>query len=418
MALPHTYTDLRSGLGGRGALAALRVTLASRSRVTNLGVVLLAAALVISLLFNMRRKTLFVELPGMEPQEAMFPAPTVNLRMSLPPLRDAMPLSHLIVVAGHAVWTGSDAVSANNDSAWVLEDYQRGGSAHTFVRHIEEGVRLANADSTSLLVFSGGQTRDQAWTTEAESYFRLALALPHPLPQRKEAAGAASMASKAAFQALNADTATATASGASAAASPALPAVNVANLRMTTEAFALDSLQNLLFSIGRFYEFTGSYPEKITVVGYEFKRERFQKLHARALRWPTTKVLPGGTPRFRYVGINDDEPRAQSLQGDRAYALFEYDMYGCHGKLLEKRRHRNAGRRLPPYTSTAKEMAGLLDWCPADHSALQGLYLGYLPWDPRVRGSGIGRGAQAVLDQNGGKFVKEEFLDDGKSVIT
>lgn len=65
---------------------------------------------------------------------------------------------------------------------------------------------------------------------------------------------------------------------------------------MTTEDDALDSFQNLLFSIARFHEYTGRYPSRITVVGYEFKRRRFTELHRAALRWPED--------RFRYIGID------------------------------------------------------------------------------------------------------------------
>lgn len=45
-------------------------------------------------------------------------------------------------------------------------------------------------------------------------------------------------------------------------------------MRVTTEEFALDSYQNLLFGIMRFKEVTGRWPAKITVVGYEMKRRR------------------------------------------------------------------------------------------------------------------------------------------------
>ncbi|KAG6920064.1 hypothetical protein DXG01_010132 [Tephrocybe rancida] len=68
--------------------------------------------------------------------------------------------------------------------------------------------------------------------------------------------------------------------------------------RTTTEDHALDSYQNLLFSIARFHEYTGRYPVKITVVGYEFKRARFTDLHRLALRWPMEK--------FHYIGVDPD----------------------------------------------------------------------------------------------------------------
>ena len=46
------------------------------------------------------------------------------------------------------------------------------------------------------------------------------------------------------------------------------------NMRVTTEEFALDSYQNLLFAIARFREVVGDWPKKVTVVGYGMKRRR------------------------------------------------------------------------------------------------------------------------------------------------
>jgi hypothetical protein len=79
--------------------------------------------------------------------------------------------------------------------------------------------------------------------------------------------------------------------------------------RSTTENYALDSFQNLLFSIARFHEFTGHFPSTITVVGYEFKKPRFTDLHREALRWPRDK--------FNYVGVDPkDGHREDAVQGE------------------------------------------------------------------------------------------------------
>ena len=79
-------------------------------------------------------------------------------------------------------------------------------------------------------------------------------------------------------------------------------------LRVTTEDHALDSFQNLLFSIARFHEYTGHYPTEITVVGYEFKRPRFIELHRAALRWPIQ--------RFHYIGIDPQDPHNLTVAHD------------------------------------------------------------------------------------------------------
>ena len=80
--------------------------------------------------------------------------------------------------------------------------------------------------------------------------------------------------------------------------------------RLTTEDFALDSFQNLLFSIARFKEFTGRYPNRISVVGYEFKKPRFENLHRAAIRWPENK--------FTYYGIDpyDSELVHEAIEGE------------------------------------------------------------------------------------------------------
>jgi hypothetical protein len=44
-----------------------------------------------------------------------------------------------------------------------------------------------------------------------------------------------------------------------------------------------------LFSICRFREVTGTYPEKITMVSFTFKQRRFETLHLPALQWPSDR---------------------------------------------------------------------------------------------------------------------------------
>lgn len=79
------------------------------------------------------------------------------------------------------------------------------------------------------------------------------------------------------------------------------------------EDYALDSYQNLLFSVARFHEVVNGpyrWPEKITVVGFEMKRRRFEELHRRAIRWPTSK--------FEYVGVDvvGEAARAEGWKGE------------------------------------------------------------------------------------------------------
>lgn len=65
-------------------------------------------------------------------------------------------VDHLIMVPGHAVWVGHDpSVAAIHDDDWVLEHYQKGGSVQTYVGHIERGAKILKEDPHALLVFSG-----------------------------------------------------------------------------------------------------------------------------------------------------------------------------------------------------------------------------------------------------------------------
>lgn len=76
--------------------------------------------------------------------------------------------------------------------------------------------------------------------------------------------------------------------------------------RVTIEDAALDSFQNVLFSIARFHELTGVYPIRITIVGHDFKRRRFEGLHRLALRWPKLRFAYEGVP----LGSEADEREA------------------------------------------------------------------------------------------------------------
>ena len=112
--------------------------------------------------------------------------------------------------------------------------------------------------------------------------------------------------------------------------------------RATTEEYALDSYENLLFSIARFREVTGRWPDKITVVGYGMKRKRFEQLHRGAIRFPAQ--------RFRYIGIDDEGNTSEHYLGElkHGYAPFLFSPAGCR----------------PPLSTKRPELVPLLEWCP------------------------------------------------------
>ena len=70
--------------------------------------------------------------------------------------------------------------------------------------------------------------------------------------------------------------------------------------RALLEEFARDSYENLLFSLCRFYEATGGYPERVTVVGFDFKAYRFEHLHRKAIGFPDNN--------FSYLGVHPQHP--------------------------------------------------------------------------------------------------------------
>ena len=70
-----------------------------------------------------------------------------------------------------------------------------------------------------------------------------------------------------------------------------------------TQEHARDSFENLLFSLCRFHGLTGAYPEKLLIVSYEFKHQRFASLHAKAVRWPAAQLSFLGTPALTSSAI-------------------------------------------------------------------------------------------------------------------
>ncbi|KAJ3824638.1 hypothetical protein F5880DRAFT_1623124 [Lentinula raphanica] len=291
--------------------------LRSRARVTNLGLIILSIVAFFSLLLNVN---IWIDTAPDLPR---------SILSTLKGDRIVENLDHLIIVPGHAIWNGASAEQRLDEDLWTLEPYQRNsGRVEAFYQHIAHATQLSLQDEHALVVFSGGQTRRDTTTTEAESYMRLAMQA-NLLPRDFT--------------------------------------------RATTDNYALDSHQNLLFSIARFHEFTGVYPARITVVGYEMKRKRFTDLHRTAVRWSRS--------RFEYIGIDSNDSPSESKtaqEGElKTYIETSKDMYHCHSQLLQKRRNRNHHRRFHPYHVSSPELSDLMEWCPSEGSML---YNGLLPW--------------------------------------
>lgn len=245
-------------------------------------------------------------------------------------------LENLILVAGHAVYVADNFEDPVSDSSWFLQDFQK-GEPPFYIEHIHQGVELADKDRQSLLVFSGGQTRYEAGPkSEAQSYWMIADYFNWWWK------------------------------------------TNV-RLRATTEEFAQDSFENLLFGICRFYECVGRYPQSIAIVSWVFKQERFE-LHRQAIRFPGS--------HFTFRGVNNPVDLAAAMKGEQKNAIepFKRDRYGNREApvpkdpsdkavyLGEKRKERNPFNRQHPYVVSCPELAGLLQHLGPVR------YDGELPW--------------------------------------
>lgn len=215
--------------------------------------------------------------------------------------------ARLVVVAGHAIPRQFNCL--DRDAGWFLKDFQA-GEGRFFLEHAQVGAQLAIADPESLLIYSGGQSDEAAGPrSEGQGYWLIAEHFDwfdHP----------------------------------------------ELRARTTTEEFSRDSFENLLFSICRFYEFTGLYPSQIAVVGWAFKAARFD-LHRAALRFPAE--------RFRYYGVSQPPNLAESEHFESLRReLFVRDPYGCSEESIAKRGLRNPFRRRHGYAASCPDLAGLL----------------------------------------------------------
>jgi hypothetical protein len=117
-----------------------------------------------------------------------------------------------------------------------------------------------------------------------------------------------------------------------------------------------------LFSICRFYEITGNYPTKITVVSFSFKERRFRTMHIPAIQYPSNQFNYIGYDPSSITGFNLNE----STQGEieNAAKPFELDPYGCNTPALQqKRKERNPFYRKHPYDTSCPTMYELLHYC-------------------------------------------------------
>ncbi|HEY6349670.1 MAG TPA: hypothetical protein VI636_09695 [Candidatus Angelobacter sp.] len=241
--------------------------------------------------------------------------------MVLEHVKDA---ADLVILCCHGVYNGKDFTDPFTESRWVLLSYQK-GDPPWYQAHMRHAIERTSANPKSVLVVSGGQTRfEGGQISESGSYWKILESLGwNGHPEVKQ--------------------------------------------RATTEEFATDSFQNLLFGICRYREVVGRYPEHIEVVTWAFKSERFD-LHRAALRWPVD--------RFSFAGIGYPDARSVAEEGEnRVLQLFRADPYGVGSVLALKRAARNPFRRQHGYCFSCPEIRALLE-----HSGSQ-IFPGKLPWN-------------------------------------
>lgn len=103
--------------------------------------------------------------------------------------------------------------------------------------------------------------------------------------------------------------------------------------RIECEERAMDSYQNILFSIIQFWRSTSRWPNSLTIVSHAFKRRRLVEAHCNAIVFPLEKV--------HFVGINP--PGVPEVVDREEDAVNEWlkDPQGQSDSLKAKRARRN-----------------------------------------------------------------------------
>ncbi|KAF2449244.1 hypothetical protein P171DRAFT_460591 [Karstenula rhodostoma CBS 690.94] len=239
------------------------------------------------------------------------------------PPRDYAGFENLVVVCCHAIFH-PDASSSNfpiysphDEENWHLADFQKSnpdtgkpGEQETFLAHTLAGIDVLigewspDVPKRTLLVMSGGPTkRSLTPLSEARSYYHAALA--QELAQGNHGGGRAHQL--------------------------------FSRGRILLEEQATDSFQNLLFSILLFRRTTGRYPRQIRVITHAFKARRFLDLHARAIRWPSERILVQGIDP-----VMSGAEREQTIKGEEKHGITPWldDPLGTGDVLASKRRNR------------------------------------------------------------------------------
>lgn len=252
-------------------------------------------------------------------------------------------ITRLVLLPCHSIWKGGSTLGSER-LEWELADFQIEGFDHLcFKNHIIQSLEYIKQDEQSCLIISGGQTKEQCGpVSEAESYLQLGQELVD----------------------MNEDL----------------------RLRIQLEVFARDSFENVLFLICRFYQVYGYYPETFTVIGFEFKRERFLKLHFETgmgisidkVEYIGDSPNPVMLSEEEQISYFDDLKRCEYRFG---YSPFSQDWYGIQPKLQAKRIARDPFNRTHSYSETNPSLKPFFDYVLQNKSQTQiKNQLKDLPW--------------------------------------
>ncbi|GMM58634.1 hypothetical protein DAKH74_052510 [Maudiozyma humilis] len=266
-------------------------------------------------------------------------------------------LTHLIIVPCHSVWKANESENAlskcnlgETTDQWSLAPFQFEGNDHLyFIRHAIGAIaELIHDVDNSVVMFSGSQTKpDRGPMSEAQSYYFLSQKIIQHyiknhetgdcLPDNFDSQLRADV--KEICQYLN------------------YQEDNIKTLfspqNISTEEFALDSFDNLVYSIGRFYEICDSYPQSISIMGFGFKEVRFLDYHAKAIDFPKSKItcISSGPLPYNYSKeqLETYFSNIDKAENKNALSLFEKDWYGTLSPLTKKKASRNPYNRKANY---------------------------------------------------------------------
>jgi hypothetical protein len=218
-----------------------------------------------------------------------------------------METQNLIIVPGHAIYFGKEKNQCYLSEYWLgtYSGYLYEDEVNMYIDHIRQGLIHLSNDPLSFLVFSGGLTRRKKLfdeknispITEAKSYYNIAEQ----------------------FNWFN---------------------CAIDKSKVGIEEYALDSYENLMYSLILFRNNFNVFPKNVCIYGLKFKEKRYT-FHADSIR---KDYLIEPNFRFYYYGINNP-PDYILDSGSRlgemdTFDLFRKDPHGGNPPLKTKKEER------------------------------------------------------------------------------